>query len=247
MDAPVLSCRGMSVQYGGNVAVADIDVTLCGRTLIAVLGANGAGKSSLVNALAGWSRGRPAVGGTVMLASDDVSALSAHARASRGLLLVSESRNVFGQLTVDEHFRLVRPPKNPSGRFVLSQADVLGLFPRLGERRDHTGSQLSGGERQMLAISCSLLAGPRALLLDEPSIGLAPLLVSEIFSRVRELVDRGLAVILVEQNASAALAVADEAILLERGRATLAGPAATLRDDGRIAEAYLGGKRKDTL
>ena len=246
MDTPVLSCRGMSVQYGGSVAVADVDVTLRGRTLIAVLGANGAGKSSLVNALAGWSRGRPAVEGTVMLASDDISALSAHARASRGLLLVSESRNVFGQLTVDEHFRLVRPPKDLSGRFVLSQADVLGLFPRLGERRNHTGSQLSGGERQMLAIGCSLMAGPRALLLDEPSIGLAPLLVSEIFSRVRELVDRGLAVILVEQNASAALAVADEAILLERGRAILAGPAANLRDDGRIAEAYLGGTGKDT-
>jgi branched-chain amino acid transport system ATP-binding protein len=139
-----------------------------------------------------------------------------------------------------DHFLMVNPPKENHGRFVLSNAEVYDLFPRLAERRSHKGSQLSGGERQMLAVSCALMAGPRALLLDEPSIGLAPLLIQELLGRIRSLVDLGLSVVLVEQNATAALGVADHAILLERGREVAAGPASELRSDPKIAAAYLG-------
>jgi branched-chain amino acid transport system ATP-binding protein len=236
----VLACRGLSASYGGNVALGGMDLDVAAGAMIGVVGANGAGKSTLVNALAGWSRGRPRVTGEVFLDGQSLGRQPAHERVRRGLLLVPEGKGVFSELTVDENLALVRPPADLAGRHVFKRDDVLGLFPRLHERRRHKGSALSGGERQMLALSRALLAAPRVLLLDEPSVGLAPRLVLDLLVGVRGLVDRGLPVLLVEQNVRAALDVVDELYLLERGQVIARGTAAEMRDNRRVVEAYLG-------
>jgi branched-chain amino acid transport system ATP-binding protein len=237
---PVLGCRGLSAWYGGNAALGGIDLGVAAGAMIGVVGANGAGKSTLVNALAGWSRGRPRISGEVTLDGAPLDRLPAHERVRRGLLLVPEGKGVFNELTVDENLSLVRPPADLRGRHVFTRDDVLALFPRLHERRRHHGGALSGGERQMLALSRALLAAPRVLMLDEPSVGLAPRLVLDLLVRVRSLVDRGLPVLLVEQNVRAALDVVDELYLLERGRVVAHGPATAMRDDRRVVDAYLG-------
>jgi branched-chain amino acid transport system ATP-binding protein len=236
----VLSCRRLSAWYAGNAALVSVDVDVAAGAMVGVVGANGAGKSTLVNALAGWSRGRPRISGDVTLDGESLARLSAHQRARAGLSLVPEGKGVFNELTVEENLSLVRPPDDLRGRHIFTRDDVLALFPRLHERRRHKGGALSGGERQMLALSRALLSSPRVLLLDEPSVGLAPRLVLDLLVRVRRLVDRGLPVLLVEQNVRAALEVVDELYLLERGRVVAQGTAARMRDDRRVVEAYLG-------
>ena len=236
----ILACRGLSAWYGGNAALSDIDLAVGAGAMVGVVGANGAGKSTLVNALAGWSRGRPRLAGTVTLDDAPVDRLPAHERVRRGLLLVPEGKGAFNGLTVDENLALVRPPADPRGRHVFTRDDVFTLFPRLAERRRHYGGALSGGERQMLALGRALLAAPRVLVLDEPSVGLAPRLVLDLLLRVRGLVDRGLPVLLVEQNVRATLDVVDELYLLERGRVIAHGTPAAMRDDRRLVDAYLG-------
>jgi len=236
----VLGCRSLTARYGGSTAVADVTLEVPAGAMVGVVGANGAGKSTLVNALAGWSRGRPVISGEVWLGEAPLDGVSAHERARRGLVLVPEGKGIFHELSVEENLALVRPPEDPAGRHVFSRDEVLALFPRLGERRRHRGGALSGGERQMLALGRALLAAPRVLVLDEPSIGLAPRLVLELLVTVRALVDRGLPVLLVEQNVRAALEVVDRIFLLERGRVVGQGRAADMRDDPRIVEAYLG-------
>jgi branched-chain amino acid transport system ATP-binding protein len=236
----VLGCRGLSAWYGGNAALSDIDLAVGAGAMVGVVGANGAGKSTLVNALAGWSRGRPRLAGEVTLDGARVDGRPAHERVARGLLLVPEGKGVFNGLTVDENLALVRPPADVRGRHVFTRDDVFTLFPRLAERRRHAGGTLSGGERQMLALSRALLAAPRVLVMDEPSVGLAPRLVFDLLLRVRRLVDRGLPVLLVEQNVRAALEVVDELYLLERGRVIAHGTPTAMRDDRRLVDAYLG-------
>ena len=236
----VLACRNLTVRYGGKTALDGVSVAVGAGRMVGVVGANGAGKSTLINAFAGWSRGRPNVDGDVLLDGRSIAGLPAHQRARGGLLLVPEGKGVFGSLTVEENLALVRPPPATAGRHAFSYEEIYSLFPRLTERLRHKGSALSGGERQMLAISCALRAAPRILLLDEPSVGLAPRLVLDLLVRMRELVDRGLSILLVEQNVQAALAVVDELHLLERGSVVAHGPAETMRGDHRIVEAYLG-------
>lgn len=236
----VLEADGLKVAYGGNTALDVARISVGQGELVGVVGANGAGKSTLVNALLGWSRGAPRVTGTVRLDGRDISALPTHDRVRAGLLLIPEGKLVFGTMNVEENLQSVRPDPSEPGRRTYSIDEIYQLFPRLQERRGHLGSQLSGGERQMLGIARALRLGPRALLLDEPSIGLAPRLVSTVLSTVRMLVDSGLSVLLVEQNVSAAIEVVDRLILLERGRIVAEGTAADMRDDPRIAEAYLG-------
>jgi len=238
---PVLQARKLTVAYGGNTALALDHIEVGRGEVVGVVGANGAGKSTLVNAIAGWSRGAPRVSGEVWLGGRPVGALPAHARARAGLLLVPEGKLVFGQMTVDENLSL--PGRTPSGadRRVYDRDAVFELFPRLKERRGHLGSQLSGGERQMLGIGRALMLGPQALMLDEPSIGLAPRLVSTVLQTMRTLAATGLSILLVEQNVRAAIEVVDRLVLLERGRVIAQGTAAEMRDDERIARAYLGG------
>jgi branched-chain amino acid transport system ATP-binding protein len=236
----VLSAHDLSVRYGASPALVSVSLEVRTRSMVGVVGANGAGKSTLVNALAGWSRGRPQLSGSVTLDGARVDDLAAHERARRGLLLVPEGKGVFNELTVEENLGLVQPPAHPANRHVFTIEDIYTIFPRLNERRRHKGAALSGGERQMLAISRALRAAPRVLLLDEPSVGLAPRLVLELLLRIRGLVDRGLPVLLVEQNVRAALEVVDQLYLLERGRVVAEGPATSMRDDPRIVEAYLG-------
>jgi len=235
----VLQVEDLRVAYGGNLALDIPSLALGQGELVGVVGANGAGKSTLVNALLGWSRGNPRVSGRVRLDGADISHLPTHRRVQAGLMLVPEGKLVFGQLTVEENLQTAT---NAEGRARASYSvdDIYGLFPRLAERKSHLGAQLSGGERQMLGIARALRLGPRALLLDEPSIGLAPRLVSMVLQRVRRLVDSGLSVLLVEQNVRAAIEVVDRVILLERGQILAQGPAGAMRDDPRIAEAYLG-------
>ncbi|KAA2214045.1 ABC transporter ATP-binding protein [Teichococcus oryzae] len=239
MSTPILEARELRVTYGGHVALDIPHLALAPGELVGVVGANGAGKSTLVNALLGWSRGAPAVSGSVRLAGEEIGALPPHARVARGLALVPEGGAVFMRLSVAENLAAATPPAGAAGR-AHDEAQIEALFPRLRERRHHMASALSGGERQMLAIARALRLGPSALLLDEPSIGLAPRLVTDVLRAVRGLVDQHLSVLLVEQNVRAAIAVVDRLILLERGRILAQGPVAAMRDDPRILEAYLG-------
>ena len=236
----VLESRGLTVRYAGNVALTAVDIVVPAGTMVGLVGANGAGKSTLVNALGGWSRGRAVVTGTVRLGGHDITGLAPHQRVAQGLTLVPEGKNIFTELTVDENLSLVRPPVDTAQRHIFTIAEVFEFFPRLAERRSHKGAALSGGERQMLAVGRALLAGPRVLMLDEPSAGLAPRLIADLLSRIRLLVDRGLPVLLVEQNVKAALKVVDHLYLLERGRIVGEGSADVMAADHRIVEAYLG-------
>lgn len=239
MTRPVLEARDLRVAYGGNVALDIPRLAVAPGELVGVVGANGAGKSTLVNALLGWSRGAPAVSGSVRLDGEEIGARPPHARVARGLALVPEGGAVFLRLSVADNLAAANVPPG-SGRRGYDEEEVYALFPRLRERLHHAGSALSGGERQMLAIARALRLGPRVLLLDEPSIGLAPRLVSEVLRTVRGLVGPNLSVLLVEQNVRAAIEVVDRLVLLERGRILAEGPAATMRDDPRILSAYLG-------
>ena len=237
---PVLRVRGLQASYAGNLALDLAALDLARGEVVGVVGANGAGKSTLVNALLGWSRGAPHLAGEVQLAGQRIDGWATHLRVQAGLLLVPEGKLVFAQMNVEENLsRTFEPPAEP-GRHAYSRDEVYALFPRLKERRHHLGSQLSGGERQMLGIGRALMMAPKALLLDEPSIGLAPKLVDQVLQTLRTLAHAGLAILLVEQNVRAAMAVVDRLVLIERGRMVLEGPAQAVGNDPRIAAAYLG-------
>lgn len=238
----LLEVKDLTVRYGHSRALHGVDLRVEEGELVAVAGANGAGKSTLVNAVAGWSRGKVAVAGSVRVGDEEVGRMPAHKRSRHGVVLVPEGKGVFEDLTVEENLRLVSPPKGAVGRHY-KIADVYEVFPQLVERADKTCSTLSGGERQMVAIGRALRGAPRLLILDEPSVGLAPRLVLEVLQHVRALVQQGLSVLLVEQNVKATLEVADRLYLLEQGRVSGSGSAAEMRDDDRIAAAYLGGLR----
>lgn len=241
---PALTVADLTVAYGGgDPAVSVPALALSASSLAGIVGANGAGKSTLVNGVLGWSRGPAQVTGTVHLDGADLSGTPPHERVRRGLLLVPEGLAVFGTMSVEENLRATRPHGAEAERRAFAVGQVFDLFPRLAERRTNRAASLSGGERQMLAIGRALRLGPRVLLLDEPSIGLAPRLVLTLLLAIRKLVDEGLTVLLVEQNVRAAMEVVDHLYLLERGRVVADGPVAAMRDDPRIVEAYLGSVR----
>jgi len=239
----LLELADLRVRYGHTAALHGVGLTVGIGELVAVAGANGAGKSTLVNAVAGWSRGRAAVSGAVRIGGVDVGGLPAHRRTASGIVLVPEGKGVFEGLTVEENLKLVSPARNAPGKRY-EVGDVYEVFPQLAERAPKKCATLSGGERQMVAIGRALRAAPRLLILDEPSVGLAPRLVFDVLRHVRDLVDGGLSVLLVEQNVKAALEVADRLYLLDQGRVVADGPADEMRDDERIAAAYLGGLRR---
>jgi branched-chain amino acid transport system ATP-binding protein len=235
----VITTRGLSVRYGGNVALQPLDIEIPEATLVTVVGANGAGKSTLLGAIAGWSRGRPVFSGSVALHGVDISSKSAPARARAGVTLVPESHSIFYDLTVAENLGLQRQrPAGEGHSFTLDE--VYSLFPRLSERPSQRAGSLSGGQRQMLAIGRALLANPRVLMLDEPSIGLAPQVIVEILQVVRGLVDGGMSVLLSEQNVTAVMGVSDELVLLDRGAVVTRGTPEELKNDPRLIDAYLG-------
>ena len=226
----MLEVRGLSVSYGPVQALSDISLEVREGEITALVGANGAGKSSLIHAVAGLT---PAAGGTVAFRGEQVLGMPSHRIFRRGVALCPEGRTVLGGLTVEENLKLAAAGRR-------SFDDLYELFPRLGERAASRGASLSGGEAQMLAIARALAQEPELLLLDEPSLGLAPNAVQAIFALLPQLRDRGLTILLVEQNLVQALRAADRAYLLESGRIARQGPARELLEDERIVERYLG-------
>ncbi len=234
----LLEVKGLEIRYGGIRAVKGIDLTVDEGELVCLIGANGAGKSSTLRAIAGLIGTPP---GAVRYAGRDLAGTRAFERARQGLVMVPEGRGVFPQLTVDENLAMGAYARND--REIASDRDRMhALFPRLRERRAQTGGTLSGGEQQMLAIARALMSRPKLLLLDEPSMGLAPIVVQRIFEVVRDIAAAGVTVLLVEQNARLALGLAARAYVMESGAITLSGPAREIAHDPKVVAAYLGGE-----
>ncbi|MFL6574040.1 MAG: ABC transporter ATP-binding protein [Burkholderiales bacterium] len=228
----LLDVKNLEVRYGGIRAVKGIDLDVAQGELVAVIGANGAGKTSALKAIC---RLIPSTARKIQYAGADLSTAKVHELPQRGLVMVPEGRGIFGQLTVQENLAM--------GAYVFGSSDPeaqYATFPRLRERRHQIAGTLSGGEQQMLAIARALMSQPKLLLLDEPSMGLAPLMVAKIFEIVRDIASQGVTILLVEQNALLALEAARRAYVMESGNITLTGDAKALLHDARIREAYLG-------
>jgi branched-chain amino acid transport system ATP-binding protein len=231
----MLEVEGLSTVYGPVRAVDEVSLSVPSGQIIAVLGANGAGKTSLLRTISGLE---PARSGSVRLGGENITSLPVETIVRRGVAHVPEGRGVISELTVDENLRLGGLWR---GREAAPLAEIYDMFPRLEERRRQPASRLSGGERQMLSIGRAIVARPRALLLDEPSLGLAPMLVAQIMGLIRRLADQlGLAVLLVEQNARSALSVANRGVVLNLGRVVAEEEAARLTADESLRHAYLG-------
>jgi len=239
MSTSLLSVRGLSVHYGHVAAVRGIDLDLAPGQITTLVGANGAGKSSTLLALSGLIA---AAGGSVHFDGADISAMAAHTRVQRGLVQVAEGRATLTTLTVRENLELGAYSRKANGAQRARDMDnIFDLFPRLLERQTSLAGNLSGGEQQMLAIGRALMARPKLLLLDEPSMGLAPLIVQEVFRTLRRINAQGLTIFLVEQNVRQALKISQHAYVLENGEIVLQGPGNALLADPKVQAAYLGG------
>ncbi|MES2236753.1 MAG: ABC transporter ATP-binding protein [Pseudomonadota bacterium] len=236
---PLLNVANLQVRYGSIMAVKDISFSVTAGELVCLIGANGAGKTSTLKALA---RMIPA-GGEIHYAGQRIDGLPAYALISQGLALVPEGRGVFSRLTVAENLAMGAYHRHrPDERAVVQEdeARMYALFPRLAERRRQLAGTLSGGEQQMLAIGRALMGKPQLLLLDEPSMGLAPLLVQTVFDAIRSVAQSGVTILLVEQNARLALTVCSRGYVMESGAITLTDSAENLLADPRVRAAYLG-------
>ena len=233
----MLRVEGLAVSYGPIRAIRGVTIEVAAGELVSVVGPNGAGKSTLLRALSGLV---PVAGGAIRFDDAEISREPSHTRVSRGLVQVPEGRGILQGMTIAENLKVAFE----NGRETRNEREVLGeifaLFPILAERRHQRAGTLSGGEQQMLALARALVARPRLLLLDEPSLGLAPLIVREVFRLIMTLRARGVSVLLVEQNVREALKVADRAYVLELGRVIAAGPARELAGRDEILGAYLG-------
>ena len=239
MSDSLLSVTGLSVNYGHIEAVRGVDLSLQAGQITTLVGANGAGKSTTLLALSGLV---PKAAGKVMFDGRDVTALPAHRLVAAGLVQVAEGRATLTTLTVRENLELGAYTRRDGAAARASDLEkMFTLFPRLKERESGLAGNLSGGEQQMLAIGRALMARPRVLLLDEPSMGLAPIVVQGIFRTLREINAEGLTIFLVEQNVRQALKIAERAYVLENGRIVLEGGGRELLDEPRVQEAYLGG------
>jgi branched-chain amino acid transport system ATP-binding protein len=234
---PILRVETLSVSYGDAVAVRDVSFEVKKGSIVALLGSNGAGKTTTVLTIAGARRPR---GGKVIFKGEDVTGVDCKPLVERGLSLVPEGRLVFPRMTVDEHLRIGALNRRAAVNLNRNRDRVFALFPRLAERRRQLGASMSGGEQQMLAIARGLMAEPEVLILDEPSLGLSPKLVSELFGLIRRLHAEGMTVILVEQNVKQSLQIADFAYVLEKGRVVRSGPGLELLGDPLVQKAYLG-------
>jgi branched-chain amino acid transport system ATP-binding protein len=239
MTEALLSVSGLNVNYGHIEAVRDVNLSLQAGRITTLVGANGAGKSTTLLALSGLV---PKAGGKVMFDGHDVTALPAHQLVAAGLVQVAEGRATLTTLSVRENLELGAYTRRDGAAARASDLEkMFTLFPRLKERENGLAGNLSGGEQQMLAIGRALMARPRVLLLDEPSMGLAPIVVQGIFRTLREINADGLTIFLVEQNVRQALKIAEQAYVLENGHVVLEGSGKALLDEPRVQEAYLGG------
>jgi branched-chain amino acid transport system ATP-binding protein len=232
-----LDVRDLKVSYGGIAAVKGVSFEVPRGDILALIGANGAGKTSVLKAIVGLV---PAAGGSVRLFGREVNAVPTHRRVALGATLVPEGRAIFSGMSVRENLELGAFLKRDRKTLGTRLERVVALFPRLGERLTQAGGTLSGGEQQMLAIGRALMGEPKLLLLDEPSLGLAPKLVAQIFASIREIAATGITILLVEQNTRLALETAQRAHVLVTGEIVLSGSCEELRADPRIKAAYLG-------
>jgi branched-chain amino acid transport system ATP-binding protein len=234
----LLDVRNLKVAYGNVTAVKGIDFTVATGELVCLIGANGAGKTTALKALAGMLRVNH---GTIHYDGQPLTHTPAHERVPRGIALVPEGRGIFGRLTVEENLLLGAYRRDDAAAVHQDLDHVQTLFPRLAERRRQSAGTLSGGEQQMLAIARALMSRPKLLLLDEPSMGLAPILVQKIFETIRRIAAEGVTLLLVEQNARLALEVSHRGYVMESGRITLADDAKRLLANPEVQRAYLGG------
>ncbi|MDI3280382.1 MAG: ABC transporter ATP-binding protein [Bacillota bacterium] len=234
----LLEIRDLWVSYGPITALQGISLQVEEGEIVALLGANGAGKTTTLRTISGLV---PAQSGTIRFQRHDLTRLPAHRIAALGIAHVPEGRGLFQTLTVQENLELATWTRKDRHQVARDLERVFALFPRLAERRQQVAGTLSGGEQQMLAVARALMQRGRLMLLDEPSMGLSPLLVREIFHTIQEINRAGTTILLVEQNAHQALKISHRAYVLETGRLVLAGPAAELEGNERIKEAYLGG------
>jgi branched-chain amino acid transport system ATP-binding protein len=234
---PVLAVKDVNTYYGSIHALRGISLDVMDGEIVALIGGNGAGKSTTLNSICGLVRPRS---GQILLNGEDLGRFPAHEIMAKGVVQVPEGRRIFARLTVTENLKM--------GAFVVSDKAAIAtrieqafeMFPRLKERRSQVAGTLSGGEQQMLAMSRALMSDPKVLLMDEPSMGLAPVLVDQIFDTIRQLHERGTTILLVEQNARKALQIADRGYVIETGQIVLAERAENLRDNAMVQKAYLG-------
>jgi len=234
---PILEVDDLHVSYGAITALRGITLRVCRGEVVALIGANGAGKTTTLRAVSGMLRPRS---GRIRLEGTEVQGMKSHLLVPRGMAHAPEGRGIFLNLTVEENLDLGAYLRRDRAAVAEDRAYVFGLFPRLGERRNQVGGTLSGGEQQMLAISRALMSRPRVLLLDEPSLGLAPQVVETIFRILREVNARGVSILLVEQNAHLALSLAHHGYVLETGEVVMNGPGRTLLASPEVRRAYLG-------
>ncbi|OYT89826.1 MAG: ABC transporter ATP-binding protein [Burkholderiales bacterium PBB6] len=241
MSQSILSVQGLHAGYGKAEVLSGLSLELPRGSVVTVIGPNGAGKSTTLNALMGVlpSRGR------VMFDGQDISDSTLEDRVMAGLALVPEKRELFGTMSVEDNLVLggFKPMRQRVPQWRSTLDEVYTIFPRLKERRVQLAGTLSGGERQMLAVGRALMSRPKVLMLDEPSLGLAPLVVKDIFRTITQLRSTGVSILLIEQNARAALEVADHGYVLETGAVALEGPASALATDSRVIDTYLGAKK----
>jgi branched-chain amino acid transport system ATP-binding protein len=234
----MLEIARLSARYGAVSALSEVSMSVVKGKIVSLLGSNGAGKSTLLGCATNSITAK--MTGRIELDGEDISRLTTDAIIARGLVLVPEGRQLFGELTVEENLRMGAYGYDQGRRWRSDLDRAYKLFPRLVERRQQLAATLSGGEQQMVAIGRAMMARPKIVLLDEPSLGLAPLLVREIFKLVQEINHEGVTVLLVEQNARQALRIAHQAYVMEKGRITASGPADRLMEEHNVVEAYLG-------
>jgi branched-chain amino acid transport system ATP-binding protein len=234
----MLESRGLSVFYGRHRAVENVSVTVSTGEIVVMLGANGAGKSTFLRAIAGQT---PPQGGSVLMDGVDITRRQPHEIVEAGIATVPEDRGVFAELSVYENLVLGANPRRARAQEAENLERVLTLFPKLAERRKQLVRTMSGGERQMVAVGRAMMSAPSILMLDEPSLGLSPLLCGELFRTLRRIKDTGVGIFLVEQNAKQSLAIADRGYLLDNGHIVGADTAENLSKDETVRTAYLGG------
>jgi len=234
---PLLDLRDVQVSYGGIRAVRGINLQVAEGELVCLIGANGAGKSTTLRAICGLV---PLAGGQVVYDGQDITGTASFELVRKRLVMVPEGRGIFGQLTIEENLAMGGYTRRDAAEIRRDTDRVFTLFPRLAERRRQTAGTLSGGEQQMVAMGRAMIARPRLLLLDEPSMGLAPLMVEKVFEVVRMIAAEGVTILLIEQNAKLALENSSRGYVMESGELILQGPADRLLDDPKVREAYLG-------